>query len=158
MLYKHIIKKFSYSTVSTLQSSNKFVFVRECSGMEEVQMIQKGDLSSSRVGHPTQKCCSSSTCRVLHDQNILSSTGRPMYLPVSIVPVEISEIYSNFLYILFCFLIFCLKLMYALNFVLDKYYAYPFHYCLNTCSAGDNYMHDSGYSFSPRPPRAWVQG
>ena len=23
----------------------------------------------------------------------------------------------------------------------DKYYAFPTHFCLNTCSAGDNYVH-----------------
>ena len=23
----------------------------------------------------------------------------------------------------------------------DKYYAFPSHFCLNTCSAGDNYAH-----------------
>ena len=43
---------------------------------------RKGALASSRAGHSTQKCCSSSTCPVLHDLHILSSTGRPMYLPV----------------------------------------------------------------------------
>ena len=45
---------------------------------------RRGALTSSKAGHSTQKCCSSSTCRVLHDLHILSSTGRPMYLPVSI--------------------------------------------------------------------------
>ena len=45
---------------------------------------RRGALASSRAGHSTQKCCSSSTCPVLHDLHILSSTGRPMYLPVSI--------------------------------------------------------------------------
>ena len=36
---------------------------------------------------------------------------------------------------------------------MDKYYAFPSHYFLNTCSAGDNYVHvqtvDTRLFFSP---------
>ena len=50
----------------------------------EVQELQKGPLTFSRAGHPTLKCYLSSTCPVLHGLHTLSSTGRPMYLPVPI--------------------------------------------------------------------------
>jgi len=45
---------------------------------------RRGPLAFSRAGHPTLKCCSSSTCPVLHGLHTLSSTGRPMNLPVPI--------------------------------------------------------------------------
>ena len=47
-------------------------------------MCRREALASTRAGHPTQKCYSSSTYRVLHDLHILSSTGGLIYLPVSI--------------------------------------------------------------------------
>ena len=50
--------------------------------------------------------------------------------------------------------------MYDLNFGLDKtsvcYFSINQWMSIMRCSAGDNYTHDSGYSFSPHSPR--VQG
>ena len=43
----------------------------------------------------------------------------------------------------------------------DKYYAFPSHFCLTMCSAGDNYAHARAVDtrlFSLRPLRAWVRG
>ena len=91
---------------------------------------RRGALASSRAGHSTQKCCSSSTCPVLHDLHILSSTGRPMYLPVSICNGAVPPLNraSRDLWVLI--LTFCtyssvspysvLKLMYDLSFGLVK--------------------------------------
>ena len=66
-----------------------------------------GALASSRAGHPTQKCCSSSTCPVLHD--CISSfplEGRCIYQFQFVVVLFLLSIYqrpvrfhSNFLYI-----------------------------------------------------------
>ena len=46
--------------------------------------LSRRPLASFRPGQPTQKCSSSSTMPELHVLHVLSSTGRQMYLPVSI--------------------------------------------------------------------------
>ena len=75
------------STVWAPHDCNELVLIRKYSNVHlmEFKRCRRGSLASSRAdGHPTQKRCSSSTCCVLHDLHILSSTGKPIYLLVSI--------------------------------------------------------------------------